>query len=615
MNLLYLLIIIPLISFLILVCLGRSISKENIVIIGISTIGLLCLLVTFVCIDYQANTYPDTSLMYSRFLWEWFTIGESKISINLQLDGLSLIFLITISIFSLLIYFFAASYLTSTKDIYTFYAYANLLISSLFLLVLADNLFILFLAWEGISLSSYLLIGLYYQKRLVSYSAIKTFIIMNITDSLLLLGIFLVYNELNTLNIRDILILANENLAIDSEIIFWATSIFLFAVIGKAGVFPFHTYFTETAIAPIPVTAMLQSVMAVLSSGYFMLRFSSLFMMSSDVFVIMGVIASIALLFSTSISLVQNNIKSLVTYINLGQISYLFLGFMIPNWVLSLNYIITYCVTSSLLLLSSAILIKVCNGEQNIHKLGGLYHRYPLLYFTFLLSAASICAMPWIMSTFYTKGDIIWGLVTKDRMGIGIIALIGVLLSTLSIFRLIFTVFHHKQKLTTFTQITRYSYAPVVILAILSTAMFNYLPLPIQGIIPFVDLNTNNQLMLQILLAAITVLSVLIAYILYFDANPEIRELSNTPIGKALLKFCHNGWYFESLIYRLFVVPYHYLSQLIKKDPLSQWNKIIDWGIKKVNFQVELLENGRLRWYIMSIVGGSIIILLLLILF
>lgn len=615
MNLLYLTIVIPLLSFLILICLGRNISKENIIIVGISTIGLVCVLMLFVCIDYQTNTYPDTSLIYSRLLWEWFSIGDTKISIGLQLDGLSLVFLVIISLFCLLIYSFSAYYLTSSKDTYTFFAYGNLLIASLFLLVLADNLFILLLAWQGISISSYLLIGIYYHKRQVSFSAIKTFIIMSIADAFLLFGIFLVYNELNTLNIRDVLTLANQNLAIDSEIVFWITLVFLVSVIGKAGLFPFHTIFTETNIAPMPVITLLQSVMGILSSGYFILRLSSLFMMSSDVFVIMGAVAGVGLIFSSCVSLVQNNIKSLVTYINLSQISYLFFAFVIQNWVLSLNYIISYCVTSSLLLLSSAILIKICNGEQNIHKLGGLYRRYPLLYGTFLLSAASLCAMPWVMSAFYTKGDIIWALVTKEKMGLGIIALIGVLLSSLSILRLIFTVFHHKQKLTTFTPITRYSYIPLVILALMSTAIFNYLPLPIEGIIPNVDFNTKNQLILQILLAAITILSILIAYILFFDINSEIHEISNTPIGKAFLKLWRNEWYFNQLLELVFVRPYLYLAQLIKKDPLSQWNQIINWGIRKINFQIDLLENGRLRWYMMSIVSGSIIILLLLILF
>lgn len=614
MNLLYLTIIIPLISFLILVCLGRHIRKENILVIGISTIGLLCLLMLFVCIDYQANTVPDTSLIYSRFLWEWFTVGTTKVAISLQLDGLSLVFLIIISFFSLLIYFFAACYLTSSNDIYTFFAYGNLLISSLFLLILADNLFVLFVGWEGVSISCYLLIGIYFQKRKVNFSAVKAFLVMVVADTFLLFGIFLIYNELNTLNIRELIELANENLAVDSEIIFWITLMFFIGIMGKAGLFPFHTGFTETAIAPMPVMTLLQSVTMVLSSGYFILRFSPLFMMSNDIFDMISILAGITIIFAGCVSLVQNEIKSLITYINLGQVSYIFFAFVIQNWVLSLNFMISYSVTSALLLLSSSLLIKVCNGEQNIYKLGGLYRRYPLLYGAFLLSAASLCAMPWLMSAFYTKGDIIWGLMVNNKMGLGTIALIGILLSTLSILRLIFTVFHHKQKLEHFTAVPRSSYIPLIVLAIMSTAIFIYLPLPIEGIVPVIDLDTKNQLMLQLLLAAVTILGILIAYILFFDSNSEINEIAHAPIGRALFKLWRSEWRFDQLLQLLFVTPYLYLVQLIKKDPIAQWNRVINWGVRKVNFQIESLENGRLRWYMMSIVAGSILILLLLIL-
>jgi len=222
--------------------------------------------------------------------------------------------------------------------------------------------------------------------------------------------------------------------------------------------------------------------------------------------------------------------------------------------------------------------------------------------------------MPWIMSAFYTKGDIIWGLMMNNKMGLGTIALVGILLSTLSILRLIFTVFHHKQKLNHFTWISKLSYIPLLILAIMSTAVFIYIPLPIQGIIPAFNLDTENQLILQLLLAAVTILGILIAYILFFDSNSEINEITNAPIGKVLFKLWHSKWRFDQLLQFLFVRPYLYLVGLVKKDPLSQWNQMVTWGIRKINIQIDFLENGRLRWYMMSIVGGSIIILLLLIL-
>lgn len=614
MNLLYLTIIIPLLSFLLLLCLGRNIRIENAIAIGISTVGLLSLLMIFVAFDYSINSVPESSLIYTRLLWEWFAVGSIKIAISLCLDGLSLVFLITIAFLALILYVFAAWYFTSAEDIRAFFAYGNLLIASLFLLVLADNLFVLFVGWESVSLSCYLLIGIYHRATKAGFSAVRWLAVNYITDAFLLIGIFLFYNELHTLNIREILSLANENLAVDSEIVSLITVMLFVGVIGRIGLFPFHFSFSETSIATMPAATLLQSFTIVLSGGYLILRLSSFFVMSSDIITIMGVIAGITIIFANCISLVQNDIKRLVTYINLGQVSYIFFAFVTQNWILSLNFVISYSVTSALLLLSTALLIKACNGERDIHKLGGLFRHYPLLYCCFLLSAASLCAMPWVMSAFYTKGDIIWGLMMKNKMGLGTVALIGILLSTLSVLRLIFTVFHHKQKLNRYTPINKLMYSPLIILAIISTAIFVYIPLPIDGIIPAIDLDTTNQLALQLLLAAVTILAILISYILFCHPNSEIHDIANAPIAKMLMRFLHNEWYFERMLQFLIIRPYIYIAQLVKKDPLSKWSYPIGWAVKKINFQIVPLENGRLRWYMMSIVMGSIMILLLLIL-
>lgn len=616
MNLLYLTIGVPLLSFILLVCLRRNIRIENTIVIGIGTISILCLLMIFVCIDYHVNMVPDTSLIYTRYLWEWIKIGTINIPISLYLDGLSLVFLLIILFFGLISYFFAAKYFSSSDDIYHFFAYGNLLIASLFLLILADNLFVFLIGWEGVGISCYLLIGIYYKNVKASSSTVKWFVITHITDAFLLFGIFLIFNNLNTFNIRELLSLANDNLAVDSEIVFLITTLLLIGIMGRLGQFPFHLGFVETAIAPMPVVALVQSFTIVLSGGYLVLRLSPLFIMSNDIFMIMGAIAAINIIFTNCISLVQNDIKRIVTYINSGQISYLFFAFATQNWVLSINYLICYCVTSLLLLLTSSILIKIGNGERNIYKLGMTSRSYPLLYGCFLLSVASLGALPWIMSSFYTKGDIIWGLMLNNKIRLGTIALIGILLSNLNVLRLFFTVFHHKKKLTTHTSVSRLIYIPLIILAIISTAILIYLPLPlpIEGIINISSIDNENPLSLQLLLIAITILGILVSYILFFRPNSEVREIVKTPISKSLIRLWSNQWYFDKLIQLLFICPYIYMANLIKKDPLSKWTYIINWGIRRINLQIVSLENGRLRWYIMSVVIGSIIMLLFLVL-
>ncbi|NUF28063.1 NADH-quinone oxidoreductase subunit 5 family protein [Gilliamella sp. ESL0254] len=613
MNLLYLTIIVPLLTFLILVCFGRHIRSINVMIIGISTMLVITLITIFSCIDFISNIVPDMSLVYTRPLWNWFSVGDFIVPISLTLDGLSLIFLVLISFFGFLIYFFAACYLTSSKDIYNFYAYSNLLIASILTVILVDNLFVMLIGWEGVSISTYLLIGIYYQQARNGYAAVKAFIMMHLTDIFLILGIFLLYQTVETLNIRDVLTQAHDNLAVDSDIIFWITLMLFLGAMSKSALFPMHSWFAQTTLAPMPAVALLQSSTVILAGVYLVLRLSNLFMMSNDVLAIISIMSSLTILFASTIALVQYDIKRIITYINLAQISYIFYAFSTQNWSLSLNYLINYAVTSTLLILASSILIRKCQGERDISKLGGLIKSFPMLYSVFLFIMISLSAMPWISSSFYIKGDIILGLMAQDKLISGTIGLLGILLSSLNIWRLISIVFYHKQKQSDFAKTKWISYLPIFILLIFPTALFIYFPLPIRGIIPIAELDTNGQLLFQLLLAAVTGLSFLIAYILYARPNSEVQEVLNTPMIKFFLRLCSSDWRYDYLLHTLFVKPYVYLANLLKKDPLILWDNWILWGIRKVNEFIVDLENGQIRWYMLSMVIGSITILMLLI--
>lgn len=268
---------------------------------------------------------------------------------------------------------------------------------------------------------------------------------------------------------------------------------------------------------------------------------------------------------------------------------------------------------STLLILASAILLKKCQGERNINKLGGLAKSFPVLYAIFLIIMLSLSAIPWISASFYIKGDIIWGLMIKDHLMAGTIGLLGILLSSLSIWRLIFMVFYHKPKIAEFAKTKWISYCPIFILLIFTTAIFIYFPILSQNIIPIAKLDTNSLLSFQLLLAAVTILSFVIAYIFYAHPNSEVQEVLNTPIVKFIARLCNCDWRFDYLLNIIFVKPYVYLANMLKKDPLGIWDNWIMLGIKKINSYIVSLENGHIRWYMVSIVIGSIIILMLLV--
>lgn len=615
MNLLYLVIVIPLLSFLLLASFGKHWRKEHIIVIGVGTITIIAVLTLFVCIDYGANTAKDTSLIYSRFLWEWFSVDGFSIPITLSLDNIALVFLAGIAYLGLLIYLFAAYYLKEERDIYNFFTYGNLLLASMLIVILADNLFVMLIGWEGISLSIYLLICLCHRQVKISLAAIKAFIVMYVADIFFVIGLFLLYSELDTLNIRAVLTLAASNLAIDSEIVFWITLMLFIGVIGKTVQFPFHQWFNETSTVSIPLQALMQSSTVVFAGIYLLLRLDSLFAMSTDILNVINVIAVMTIIFASCSALVKNDIKNIITYINLSQISYILLAFSIQTWDLILTYVLCFAVTTALLLLSSAVLIRACRGERDINKMGGLYKKYPLLYASFLFAAASLSIIPWLTASFYTKGDIIWGLIAKGQLGIGTFSLIGVLLSTLGIFRIIFYVFHNKQKSTLKMQpIARLNYLPLAILAFLSTALFVSSPELTQSIhLPIKAFDTDGQFAFQILLASVTILGIFISYLFYASQHEEISDIANAPLGKFLVRLWYSDWRFDWLLHKVFVLPYLAITQRLQKDPLAHWEFFVGIGIKRINQLFAVLENGQLRWYIMSLVGGAVLLLLLLI--
>lgn len=613
MNLLYFIILIPLISFSILALWGKRFSRENIAIIGLGSLGIVCLLTAFIITDFYNNIRPDSILIYTRYLWKWIGVDDFDISVALLLDGLSLTFIFIIAIISFLVLFFAISYIED-KDYYDFFAYGNLLVANMFIIVLADNILVMLLGWEGVSLCSYLLIGLYHKQLKNSYAAIRTYIIMHIGDVFLLIGLFLLYGELHTLNIKQLLTLATDRLAIDSDIVIWATSALFLGAISKSVQLPMHSWLTDTTSATTPALTLIHSASAMLAGIYLIMRLNSLFILSHDVLWLIGIIGSLTLLMSSCSALVQNDIKKVITYASLSQISYVFLAISVQAWGDALAYLMSYSIFIALLFLSSALLIRICDGERDIHHMAVSIKSNPLIYFCFLIVGASISAAPWLTTSFFTKGNILWATVIQGRIGITAIGLIGILLSTLYIFRLIFILFplfSKGQREKSSVKQSAISYVPLILLAILSLGIFTQITLPVSGLMPYLVLRSEDFFSFKLLLTAITILGILTTYVLYTGNQTEINEITHSPLGKRVIPFLYSGWRVDALYHKILIKPYLFIAQKLKTDPLNINLSLIPKVITRINAQIAKLENGYLRWYTTSIVVGGLFILLL----
>lgn len=615
MNLLYVVIIIPLLSFLLLFVAKGYWDKGNILVVGVSGILLICVITLFVCVDFFTNTKADISLIYTRYLWQWFSVGRFKIPITLLLDSISLVFLVIISVMGLIIYSYNAI-ASKRNETYLFFAYGYLFLVSILLVILVDNFFVLLLGWEGLSICSYLLVGFYTKNIRSNFSAVRAFIVMHTGDIFLLTGIGLLYTELGTVNIRQAITLATDRLAVDSEIIYWITLFIFLGAIGKSAQLPLQSWLTDTTSAPMPVITLIHTMASILAGVYLIIRLSGLFILSNDILWFIGVIASLTLLFSACSALVQNNIKRITTHLSLSQLSYVFLGISVGAWNEALAYLINYIAFVSLLFLTSCSLINLHHQERNIHKMATRIRQYPFLYFCFLVAAASVSMLPWVTPSFYTKGNVLWALAAQGRLGFDAIGLVGILLCTMAVFRMVFTIFRSNRRIAKAQKLPKHfrlAYLPLSLLVILSFCFYHIMPIPTIGLLPQLVFVKKGLFSFQLLLTGIAILGILIAYVLFAMKNNEIDEIASTPIGKMLYRLWASDWRIDRLYGILFIRPYLYLARHLQRDPLMQWMNCIPGSLTKINSWLGQIENGRLQWYIASIVVGAVGIFLLLV--
>lgn len=240
MNLLYLTILLPLLGFLILAFSRGRLSENHTAIIGVGSVGLAALVTLYVGADFLSHNAAGAA--YSQHLWNWMAVGNFTVPVTLSLDGLSLTMLSVVTGVGFLIHLFASWYMRGEEGYSRFFAYTNLFIASMVVLVLADNLMLMYLGWEGVGLCSYLLIGFYYTNPANGAAAMKAFIVTRVGDVFLAIGLFILYHQLGTLNIRELMVLAPQQLAVGSPAITWATLMLLGGAVGKSAQLPLQTW-------------------------------------------------------------------------------------------------------------------------------------------------------------------------------------------------------------------------------------------------------------------------------------------------------------------------------------------------------------------------------------
>jgi NADH-quinone oxidoreductase subunit L len=604
MSLLFLTFLAPIIGFLILSVLNENLSETKSAFIGVGSMLVSALVALYVGIDFLQQ---DTTMAYTQHMWTWMAVGDFKPTFTLYLDGLSLTMLGVVTGVGFFIHLFASWYMRGEEGYARFFSYMNLFIASMLFLVLGDNLLFIYFGWEGVGICSYLLIGFYFKNAANGKAAMKAFIITRVGDVFMAIGLFLLYYIFGTLNIQAILQAAPEASAHVGVLLPLAALMILGGAVGKSAQLPLQTWLPDAMAGPTPVSALIHAATMVTAGVYLIARTHTLFELAPNVQQLVGFIGATTLLLAGFAALVQSDIKRILAYSTMSQIGYMFLALGVGAWSAAIFHLMIHAFFKALLFLTAGAVIVATHHEQDIFKMGGLRKKLPLEYLCFLVGGAALAALPIVTSGFYSKDEILWETLASGHSGFLTAGLIGAFMTSLYTFRLIFIVFHGEVK-TDAHKGHGLAYAlPLMVLLILSTGLGALITPPLQTVLP-VSVGVQGGEMkhtLELISAGIALSGVALAAFLYLGKHTLVTRLAANPLARLLASWWRNAWGFDWLYNVLFVKPYVSVARYNRLDAVDVAVGLIPTSAKIAHRMLSVTQNGRIRWYALTIATGA----------
>ena len=622
MSLLALTILFPLIGFVLLAAGRHKLPETVAAIIGVGAVGLSALSALIAGMNFL-NSGEQAQVVH---LWTWFNVGGFAPGITLYLDGLSLLMMGMVTGVGFLIHIFASWYMRGEHDFARFFSYFNLFVASMLILVLGDNLALLFLGWEGVGLCSYLLIGYYYQNPANGLAAIKAFTVTRVGDVFLLIALFLLYQQFGTLNTAYIVENAATIMTKSSSLTIWTALMLFLGAAGKSAQIPLQTWLADAMAGPTPVSALIHAATMVTAGIYLTSRTFTVFQMAPEILLFISITGAVTLLVAGFAALVQTDIKRILAYSTMSQLGYMFMAVGAEAYQAGLFHMLSHAFFKALLFLSSGAVILAYHHEQNIFKMGGLFYKNKFLFACFAIGGGALAAIPFVTIGFFSK-DAILGAVWVQGQNIAVysslywVGVAGAFLTSIYTFRLIWVVFFGKEN-TPYHEIKGASYwAPLAILAVLSTGLAYFLKAPVEAMLTAAKIpafNVPDHLVAGMLSAEHTAVGVALAglalaVVLFAFAYQAVKNFAATSFGAGLTNICRNALGFDALYDLIFVKPYLFFAKLFGRDPIDGMWLLLPAIVKGGHKFTSARQTGSLREYASSMALGLVVLLMLLI--
>ncbi|MEK7249014.1 MAG: NADH-quinone oxidoreductase subunit L [Bacteroidota bacterium] len=640
-NLSIAILVLPLIGFTLMMFFGKKLPRQG---DWFETLMITTGLVLSLIVLYQKLAHYHSETLSLNFTWVDFHdvpgIGSLKIVLGFAVDNLAAIMLVVVTLISALVHWFSIGYMQSDVRYSRYFAFLGIFSFSMLMIVVANNLFLLYVGWELVGLSSYLLIGHWYEKKSASNAAIKAFIVNRVGDVGFFVGIMILFATFHTFGVNEIFEhIKAGHIPFGSEAWLTAAGVLIFCgAVGKSAQFPLHVWLPDAMEGPTPVSALIHAATMVAAGVYLVARTFPL--MTADALVIIAYIGAITAFISATIAVAQNDIKKVLAYSTISQLGYMVMGLGVGAYTAGFFHLVTHAMFKAGLFLGSGSVIHGMHhalhhqhdhhtDAQDIRNMGGLKAKMPITFWTFLIYTLAISGVP-LTSGFLSKDSILAGTLAfsslTGHMLIPIISFFVAGLTAFYMFRIVILAFlgEHKdaERFNLIHESPKVMTVPLMILAALSFFFF-YSMNPFdaahgwvsqaverpESVVPasvaaasaevFEEAHHHAHYTAMFLSLAVAGLGILIAFATYQWKKINADKIAESYSG--LHKFLLNKWYFDEFYGWLWVGGTLGLTNILR------WfdNTIID-GIVNGSGWLTKITSTISGWFDTWVIDGAV---------
>jgi NADH-quinone oxidoreductase subunit L len=470
-----------------------------------------------------------------------------------------------------LIHVYSTGYMKEDKSYARYFAYLNLFLFFMLLLVLGKSLLVLFVGWEGVGLASYLLIGFWFEDPAKARAGKKAFITNRVGDGAFLLGMFLLYGALGTLDLGTInnAFLRGPAPAVSASLV--ALLLFIGAT-GKSAQIPLYVWLPDAMAGPTPVSALIHAATMVTAGVYMVARLSGIYLQAPDVSMLVASVGALTAFFAATIAVAQYDIKKVLAYSTVSQLGFMFLALGVGAYGFAVFHLMTHAFFKACLFLGAGSVIHALGGEQDIRKMGGLWKKIPVTFATFLVATAAIAGIPGLAG-FWSKDEILLYAYGSSQGGVICLWATGAitaLLTSFYMFRLVWLTFFGKSRMS--HEVEHHVHESplsmtgvLVVLALLSiVGGYIHVPKFLEPLLPIPELTAAGEHAEHLLMGisiAIAFLGLALAWL--FFANGARRADGALKALAPLHKLLENKWYVDEIYDALIIKPLHWISDRV----------------------------------------------------